>query len=779
MKKVLFSFRMPHGWQEGKTDKSAFFGGIAEILSRYLERESYFQEQQYQTELFSYDNEKLNKIKISKIFNIVYAFFQERAAADYAKKNDVDLIHIHSSRKWLLFKDLLQAGYIKKKCPDKKVVLSVHFAELDKILYTKDWMKKKEIQMINQNLDRLILLSRKTRDQFIEAGVEEKKIEVLYTFHQYEPLEQEVAVQEKIKLLFVGSIDTRKGILDLMDVMAKLDDRYELHVCGQATEPAVKEAFEKKCRKLKEKVVFHGYIRGEEKKKIYEEADLLVLPSYGEGMPLVILEAMALGCGIVSTDVGAIREVIRLDNGILVEPGNKAQLQYAIEQICKNPERLQEIKRKNIEKGKEFHIDQHLDKVIGIYNDVLGVNKEEKMETCKGAFAEIHSDLESYYPRWYHEKPIMITKERQEELRELHRVLYKCVEHMAAHYQDYLKYMPLSEDEVALLQEQSKYPFLAGTFRPDYLISEEGDLVLCEITSRFFAHGIFMSYFSEYMADRFMEKHPGEERESFFEEMLSYMLGLPGNKKKIAVLKSADRTSEIPLYVPFYEHYGYEVQIYEAPKVEENIENWKDAFVIGALNQKDLLSMKPETCAAMMKAGMYNDFRTIFLIHDKRFMNLWFRDEFTDQCLTKEETAFLRAHAIPTYCYLEEYSEIWEDARLHKDCYILKPHCLGKSEKVFAGVLTTEEKWAELWENRSVEGMILQPFLAQKTYHTMWEGQEFEDYICGMMLCVNDRYFDSGLFRASSTPVTNVGDDRRACPVLTDSEEVRGFADVL
>ena len=109
--------------------------------------------------------------------------------------------------------------------------------------------------------------------------------------------------------------------------------------------------------------------------------------------------------------------------------------------------------------------------------------------------------------------------------------------------------------------------------------------------------------------------------------------------------------------------------------------------------------------------------------------------------------------------------------------FIIKPYCLGKSEGVHAGALTSQEDWDKLLENP--EGMIVQPFLKQRTYKTVWEGTEYEDYMCGMMLCVNDRYFGDGLFRCSSLPVTNVGDDRKACSIDTDDPELLAHCDIL
>ena len=398
-------------------------------------------------------------------------------------------------------------------------------------------------------------------------------------------------------------------------------------------------------------------------------------------------------------------------------------------------------------------------------------------KVCK----ELYGDQESYYHRWYHEKPMVITPERNEELREMHRVLYKCVDYMAHHYEEFVdKYMPLSEKEMEILEYQRKYPFLAGTFRPDYLVTEDGELKLCEITSRFFGHGIFMTYFAEAAARKFMESHPDGKRESLFEEMMQSALDIVGDKQEIYVLKSSDKTSEIKLYKPFYEYFGKKVTILEADEVEGRIDDWNGKFVISALNQKDILSYSMDTIKAMIDSRMYNDFRTVFLIHDKRFMQLWYTPEFTRNFLTDDEADFLGKHAIETYiCKDKASAGILEKAYADKDSYILKHFRLGKSEKVYAGPLTDENQWKSLFDGGAVKDMIIQPFLHQKTYRTIWEGTPFDDYVCGMMLCIDDKYFDSGLFRTSSCPVTNVVDDRKAFPVVTNDERIISCGDVL
>ncbi len=386
----------------------------------------------------------------------------------------------------------------------------------------------------------------------------------------------------------------------------------------------------------------------------------------------------------------------------------------------------------------------------------------------------MYRDLTEYYLRWYHTKPVVITSERRDELRRLHRVLYTCICHFVAHYREFLPIcMPLSQREMDILAEQERNPFKAGTYRPDYIVANDGRLLLCEITSRFFAHGIFMSVFDLRARERFLKKIGAPLCPSRFQEMMDYMLSIVGDHKRIFVFKSADKTSEIRLYKQFYEQRGIQVTVLEAEEVESHIDQWKhDAFLVSALNQKDILRMSDPTLQAMMEAGMYSDFRNIFLIHDKRFMYLWFLDEFTNGCLDADDTKLLRSHAIPTFLGVPK------EAFANKDAFIVKPCRLGKSEGLLPGPLTKEEEWQRRLRI-APEEMVTQPFIKQKTYPTMWEDLFFEDYICGMMLCVDDRYFDSGFFRCSSLPVTNIGDNRMACVIHTDDPFIISHCDRL
>ena len=183
------------------------------------------------------------------------------------------------------------------------------------------------------------------------------------------------------------------------------------------------------------------------------------------------------------------------------------------------------------------------------------------------------------------------------------------------------------------------------------------------------------------------------------------------------------------------------------------------------------------TMGTMFKAALINDVISKHPMDGVQMVKR-VKDPSEIKCLTEEETAFLRAHTIHTYLY-NRNKEIWEDAMQHKDRYILKPYDLGKSVGLYAGVMTDEETWKKNLIESEKGGFILQPFIHQRTYPCEWEGMHYDDYVCGLMLCMDDRYFDSGVFRTSSAPVTNKVDDRKMCVIHSDDEELKKYCFVL
>ena len=384
-------------------------------------------------------------------------------------------------------------------------------------------------------------------------------------------------------------------------------------------------------------------------------------------------------------------------------------------------------------------------------------------------FDQVHRNLSEYYFHWYFDRPMVVTSKRDRELHRICTILGKCLHFYAEHYKEYLHLIPYEPRVLSILEKCKFTPYNIGTSRIDYIISEDNRILVCEITARFFGNGYFLSFFADKKGRELAAAAGVKVKDSRMEDMLAYLAKIPRYYDKICVLKSADRSDSIKLYVPFYSALGKEVEILEFDDTSEKemLKKTEGAFILSALNQKDVLSLSDRMIFRMIRQGYYNDFRSVFLAHDKRVFSLFFEDDFTGRVLNDEETAFLRSHVIPTTVW-GMYPDRWEMARKNKNDYIVKHYCLGKSEKVYAGQMTDEETWSSLWEDHSVEHMVLQPFIRQKSFPNHWDGNDYIEYISGTILMLDDRYFGTGLFRSSSLPVLNKGDDRKVGIVLSD-----------
>jgi len=110
---------------------------------------------------------------------------------------------------------------------------------------------------------------------------------------------------------------------------------------------------------------------------IYSLMDIFVLPSLTEGLPMVLLEAMASQKPIVATTVGAVPRVIEHDHsGVLVQPGDAKELAKAITDLLANPQKAHRLAEHARDKVKQqFSSERMAEKYVKVYRDVLGIRR--------------------------------------------------------------------------------------------------------------------------------------------------------------------------------------------------------------------------------------------------------------------------------------------------------------------------------------------------------------------------------------------------------------------
>jgi len=177
---------------------------------------------------------------------------------------------------------------------------------------------------------------------------------------------------ELVKILFLGRLGKRKGIYDLIDAAKHLKSRnIEIDLFGDGNLEEFKKLIED--NNLQEKVKIMGWISGEKKDEVLRNSDIFILPSYSEGLPMSILEAMAVGLPVISTPVGGIPEAVEDGiNGFLVKAGDCVELTKKIDLLADDRALREEMGEQGYRIAKEkFDIKIIIKNLQEIYDELL------------------------------------------------------------------------------------------------------------------------------------------------------------------------------------------------------------------------------------------------------------------------------------------------------------------------------------------------------------------------------------------------------------------------
>jgi len=173
-------------------------------------------------------------------------------------------------------------------------------------------------------------------------------------------------------LLSVGRLSREKGHLDLVRAIARLRDKgvlCRLVVVGDGPE---RLRIERLCRTLEiaTSIMLAGH--RDDVAPLYAAADLLVLPSYTEGSPNVLLEAMAAALPIVATSVGGVPEMIQHDtSGVLVDPRAPDSMAAAIQRVLRDEEFRLRLGRNAQQESSRFSPAAYCDSILRLYDSLV------------------------------------------------------------------------------------------------------------------------------------------------------------------------------------------------------------------------------------------------------------------------------------------------------------------------------------------------------------------------------------------------------------------------
>jgi glycosyltransferase involved in cell wall biosynthesis len=148
-------------------------------------------------------------------------------------------------------------------------------------------------------------------------------------------------------LLCVGRLVNAKGqgvLIQAAKILMDRGIRFTLQMVGDGPDKASLEQFSAK-HQLTTQVDFLGKVNHDNIKDLQQKADIFVLPSFAEGIPIVLMEAMACGTPCVTTHITGIPELFTHNHdGLLVRPGNALMLADALEQLINDPTTRERLK---------------------------------------------------------------------------------------------------------------------------------------------------------------------------------------------------------------------------------------------------------------------------------------------------------------------------------------------------------------------------------------------------------------------------------------------------
>lgn len=286
-----------------------------------------------------------------------YQYSKTLCEAVKTRLNEFDFIYTKGFTGWELLKEK-QKGF---KMP--RVGVKLH--GMNMFLPTYGFKEKIEqfilrppAKFVMKQADVVFSYGGKVTDTIILAGIPKSKIIEIPTGIEEKWIRDSITPSNKIrKFIFIGRYDHVKGIRELTGALRLIKGNFEFHFVGP---------FEENQKLLKPNIFYHGVISDTRKMKgLLDKMDILVLPSYSEGMPNVILEAMARGLVILSTDAGAVNKMVSKSNGWLM-PNSSIKLlqQTIIEVLSKSPESIDLLKKHSLQFVEKTFLWSKLAKVL-------------------------------------------------------------------------------------------------------------------------------------------------------------------------------------------------------------------------------------------------------------------------------------------------------------------------------------------------------------------------------------------------------------------------------
>ncbi|HEU5135144.1 MAG TPA: glycosyltransferase family 4 protein [Steroidobacteraceae bacterium] len=286
---------------------------------------------------------------------------------------DPAIVHIHfASRGSTLRKMILANMVLRARRP---LILHAHGAGFDQFHRGLPAPVRSFVSRTLQQASVLIALSSQWRDFYVhECEVSPSQVVVLPNPVRVPARVTDRSGRAEVQFLHLGRLGRRKGGYDLMNAFAALPEslraRARLVLAGDGDV----EGMRKLAAPFGDRVRVLSWIDANERDRLLAESDVFVLPSYAEGVPMSLLEAMAAGLPSITTPVGGIPDVFKHGaEGMLVAPGDAAQLRTAMSTYIGDEAARLAAGRRAYESARAFDVHAYARRLADIYQRIAPV----------------------------------------------------------------------------------------------------------------------------------------------------------------------------------------------------------------------------------------------------------------------------------------------------------------------------------------------------------------------------------------------------------------------